>query len=75
MPVKYSDYELLYSEEATPEILISDQLEPMHFKDACRSADKNQWMIAMEEEMNSLKTNKTWDLVPLPPNQKALKNH
>ena len=28
----------------------------------------------MEEEMNSLKTNKTWDLVPHPPNRKALKN-
>ena len=72
--MKYLDYELLYSEEATPEILISDQLELANFKDACRSVDKNQWMIAMEEEMNSLKTNKTWDLVPLPPNCKALKN-
>lgn len=74
MPTKYSDYELLYSKEADPEILISDQVEWGNFQDACRSADKNQWMIVMEEEMNSLNTNKTWDLVPLPPNQKALKN-
>ena len=56
------------------EFLISDQIELANFKDACRSIDKNQWMIAFEEEMNSLKTNKTWDLVPLPPNRKALKN-
>ena len=74
MPARYSDYELLYSEEANPQILISNQVEPANFRDACKSTDKNQWMIAMEEEMNSLKTNKTWDLVPLPPNRKALKN-
>ena len=55
MPAKYFDYELLYLEEAAPEILIFDQVEPIHFKDACRSTDKIQWIITMEEEMNSLK--------------------
>ena len=32
-------------------------------------------MSAMEEEINSLKTNITWDLVLVPPNYKPLKNH
>ena len=73
--MKYSDYELLYSEEAEPEILISNQVEPANYKEACKSTDKNHWMIAMEEEINSLKTNKTCDLVPLPPNHKPLKIH
>ena len=49
-------------------------MECIHFKDVCRSIHKIQWMIAMEEEMNSPKTNKTLDLVPLPPNRKAMKN-
>ena len=28
----------------------------------------------MNDEMESLNANQTWDLVPLPPNRKALKN-
>lgn len=74
MPSKFSDYELLYSEEAEPKILLSDQTEPVNFKDACKSIDKDHWMAAMEEEMNSLKANETLDLVPLPHNCKPLKN-
>ena len=71
---RYSNYELLYSEEVEPEILIFDQTTLVNLVDVCRSADKNQSMIAMEEEMTSLKTNKTWDLVLLPHNRKALTN-
>lgn len=72
--MKYLDYELIYSQEVEPEILIFDQVEQANFQDACRSTNKNHQMIVIEEEMNSLKTNKTWDLVPLPPNHKVLKN-
>ena len=74
LPAKFSDYELLYSEEAEPELLLSDQVEPTSFKEACKASDSNKWQAAMQEEMDSLLQNKTWDLVPLPPNRKALKN-
>ena len=74
LPARFSDYELLYSEEAEPELLLSDQVEPTSFKEACKASDSNKWQAAMQEEMDSLLQNKTWDLVPLPPNRKALKN-
>lgn len=46
----------------------------MTFKQACKDANLVKWMEAMNEEMESLCANETWDLVPLPPNRKPLKN-
>ena len=34
LPAQFSDYELLYSEEAELELLLSDQIEPTSFKEA-----------------------------------------
>jgi hypothetical protein len=74
-PSKFSDYELLYLEEAEPELLISNQTEPVTYKEACKAIDSVKWQEAMKDEMNSLQANNTWDLVQLPPNRRPLKNH
>ena len=39
-----------------------------------RNKDKQSWMKAMQEEMNSLQKNKTYELVELPKGKKALRN-
>jgi ATP-binding cassette subfamily B (MDR/TAP) protein 1 len=36
------------------------------------ATDAASWRLAMESEMNSIRTNKTWDLVEHPRNRKAL---
>lgn len=46
--------------------------EPQTFEEAMASHESSKWKQAMEEEMTSLKKNKTWDLVPLPHDRKAV---
>ncbi|XP_059063403.1 uncharacterized protein LOC131856109 [Cryptomeria japonica] len=73
-PTKFFDYDLLFCEEAEPSLLISDQTEPATYKEACKIADRDNWHAAMCEEMDALVRNQTWDLVPLLPDRKALRN-
>lgn len=40
--------------------------EPVTFKQAIKDSDRERWLVAMEEEMESLYKNKTWEVVPLP---------
>ena len=40
--------------------------EPKSYKNAIQSKEASEWLIAMNEEMQSLKKNQTWELVPLP---------
>ena len=46
--------------------------EPKTAKEALVSKQKGEWMRAMEEEMNALLANQTWELVPLPAGKKAI---
>jgi hypothetical protein len=46
--------------------------EPTTFEEAIRSEEKEEWTKAMENEMNSLEENKTWELVELPKGKKAI---
>ena len=39
-----------------------------------RDKDKQSWMKVMQEEMNSLQKKKTYELVELPKDKKALRN-
>ena len=43
-----------------------DYDEPRSYKEAVTSKEVVEWLIAMNEEMQSLSKNKTWELVPLP---------
>ena len=55
-------------------VLYTDSEEPECFVEAMQNEAKVKWELAMKEEMNSLKQNKTWDLVKLPVGKKALFN-
>lgn len=52
--------------------LIETHVNPDKYEEAVRSKDKNHWKRAMNDEMQSLKTNSTWELTKLPQGKRAL---
>lgn len=52
----------------------SNESDPVSVSDALSRKDASKWKTAMEEEINSLDENKTWSLVNLPPERKAVKS-
>ena len=46
--------------------------EPNTYKQAMKSPDAALWQEAAQEEINSLISNGTWDIVPLPKDRKAI---
>ena len=46
--------------------------ELLTVKEALSSPEKREWMKAMESEINSLNTNKVWNLAELPCGRKAI---
>lgn len=48
--------------------------EPEQYDDAVSCDNKKEWIEAMNDEYNSLTKNKTWYLVNLPENKKAIDN-
>jgi hypothetical protein len=55
-------------------ILLTDAGEPEYYEEALQSESSIKWELAMKDEMNSLLTNKTWELSELPDGKKALHN-
>jgi len=53
---------------------VSILTEPTTFKEALSRPDASKWQDAINEELNSLTKNKTWEYVSLPPNRKAIGN-
>ncbi|KAG8474939.1 hypothetical protein CXB51_031653 [Gossypium anomalum] len=47
--------------------------EPSNHSEAISSEDSEKWMFAMQEEMESLHKNKTWDLMKLPKGKKTVR--
>ncbi|KAH9705857.1 hypothetical protein KPL70_012031 [Citrus sinensis] len=54
--------------------LLTEDGEPSTFHEALNSSDVALWMTAMQEEIETLHKNKTWELVPLPHGRKAIGN-
>ncbi|KAH9682249.1 hypothetical protein KPL71_027276 [Citrus sinensis] len=54
--------------------LLTEDGEPSTFHEALNSSDVALWMTAMQEEIEALHKNKTWELVPLPHGRKAIGN-
>ena len=48
-------------------MIAHDKEDPKTIQQALSSPNAKKWFEAMEEEMNSMKSNKVWDLVGLPP--------
>jgi hypothetical protein len=51
-----------------------DDMEPRSYDEAMSSLVCNEWMTAMKDEMESMKTNQVWELVDLPLGRKSLGN-
>ena len=55
-------------------LLLTDGGEPESFQEAQTHKDRGSWMKAMQEEMESIQKNNTYELVKLPKGRKALRN-
>ena len=54
--------------------LLTEDGEPENFQEAISHKDKEKWLFAMQEEMESLQKNHTYEIINLPQGKKALKN-
>ncbi|KAG8488863.1 hypothetical protein CXB51_016741 [Gossypium anomalum] len=64
-PKKYAEADLVAFALNVAEDIDANQ-EPSNYSEAISCEDSEKWMFAMQEEMESLHKNKTWDLVKLP---------
>ena len=71
-PERYGDWNYLSFCENLDYALHVVQNEPMDLDDVMDSSDSSKWICAMEEEMQSLMKNQTWELVPLPQGNRAI---
>jgi transposase InsO family protein len=55
-------------------IVTPDYEEPRNVNEALSCYAKEEWIKAMEEEMESMKSNQVWELVDLPKGRKAIGN-
>ena len=55
-------------------ILLTDEGEPECYDEAIADEHKEKWLSAMQDEMDSLHENYTYDLVELPKGKRALRN-
>ncbi|KAE8707942.1 hypothetical protein F3Y22_tig00110365pilonHSYRG00006 [Hibiscus syriacus] len=54
--------------------LLTEDGEPSTYQEAINSSYASLWMMAMQEEIEALHKNNTWDLVPLPQGRKPIGN-
>ncbi|KAL0355446.1 UNVERIFIED_CONTAM: Retrovirus-related Pol polyprotein from transposon TNT 1-94 [Sesamum radiatum] len=63
IPSRFRDFDLALNVE---------DLEPLTYEEALASKNSEQWKQAMNEEMESLRKNNTWVLVPKPKNASVI---
>ena len=56
------------------DVVLTNEREPKSFEDVESHKDKQRWIYAMEEEMNSVKKNYIYNLVKLSEGINALRN-
>lgn len=71
-PKKLEDYEV--DLDNVCDYCIENPEEPLTFQQAVNGTNAQEWKQAMEEEMNSLKTSKVWELVEVPKNSTIVEN-
>ncbi|GJX28420.1 retrovirus-related pol polyprotein from transposon TNT 1-94 [Tanacetum coccineum] len=54
--------------------LLTEEGEPSSLQEALNNSDASFWKKAMQEEIEALYKNKTWELVPLPGGRKSIGN-
>jgi hypothetical protein len=62
----FDDYEVYVSEE------IQIEGDPTSFEESMRSAHSSKWLEAMEDEMESMSTNRVWYLEEIPKGAKTV---
>jgi len=62
----FTYYALSYAEQ------VENTHEPATYHEAIGCGDCEKWISAMHEEMQSLKKNSTWEVVPLPKKKKTI---
>ena len=55
-----------------PYVILSDEGGPLTYKEAMSCELSSKWELAMQEQIKSLYSNDTWDLVSLSKGRKAL---
>ena len=55
-------------------VVLTDEGEPESFEEAKNDTHNQKWLSAMQEEMDSLHENHTYELIELPRGKKALRN-
>ena len=55
-------------------MIVHDEEEPKTMKHALSGPKAKEWFQAMKEEMNSMESNRVWDLVNLLPSHKTIGN-
>lgn len=68
--MRYGRADLIYYSFNVTEEIADIKLKT--YSDALMSKDKNKWLTAMHEEMNSLYKNSTWILVNRPKGEKTV---
>ncbi|KAG8478019.1 hypothetical protein CXB51_027833 [Gossypium anomalum] len=68
---KYAEADLVAYALNVAEDIDANQ-EPSNYSKAVSCEDSEKWMFAMQEEMESLHKNRTWDLVKLPKGKKTV---
>lgn len=53
-------------------VVINDRYDPVTAKEALSGSDGDNWHHAMKQEIDSIYSNKVWDLVQLPEGRKAI---
>lgn len=66
LPSKFEDYVMAVLSDHIP--------EPMSYRQATSSNEKDKWLEAMQSEIASLHDNKTWTLEELPKGKRAIPN-
>lgn len=69
-PARFTD-----DSEAAFALSVSKEIdcnEPRSYEEAMRSKDSEKWNARMDDEMESLRKNRTWDLVDLPKGKKTI---
>ena len=61
-----------YEDDTVAFALVTEVGDPSSFQEAIQDAEKDRWLLAMTEEMESLYKNQTWDLVPLPKGKRVI---
>lgn len=59
-------------QEITGAVVGNLQDEPLSYTEAVSGTERNQWVAAMQEELDSLAENRTWEITELPPGRKAI---